>query len=54
MQLWDITALYSKNHIEHKCADQIQMQTFLTGGREEKSRGKEFTDKTLIRYCMSN
>jgi len=30
------------------------MQTFLTGGREEKSRGKKFTDKTLIRDCMPN
>ena len=36
MLLWKITALYSKKHISHKCVDQIQMQTFLTGGEKKK------------------
>jgi len=36
MLLWDVTALYSKNHIKHKCVDQIQMQTFLIGGEKKK------------------
>lgn len=34
MLLWEITALYIKNHIKHKCVDKLQ--TFLNGGEKKK------------------